>query len=425
MMATGGGHARLSGVDWKPHLADPDELRAAIDLEAIVFGVGPAATADFRAEVEAAIEPERTFVVDDAGTVVGTGSAYTYELAVPGGGALPFAGVTWVGVAPTHRRRGILRTIMAALADQALDRGEAIAGLTASEGLIYRRFGYGVAARFQTVRVDTARSAELVHHTLPGRMRLVDAAEAADALPEVWRRHWPRVPGEVSRTAGWWKAAALDPEYERGGASARYVVVHEDAAGAVDGYATYRMKQDWTTGVAGHQLSVDEIAASGEEVEAALLRFLLDVDLVRTLELYAPLDLPLRWRLVDSRALSVTGERDHLWLRPLDVARCLATRSYAGEGGLVVEVVDGDRPELGGRFRLEAGAGGAEAEAARTDAEADLTLAMPDLGAVLLGGVSWATLQRAGLVDEHRAGAIARADDLFRPERAPFCATGF
>jgi predicted acetyltransferase len=423
-MATGGGHARLSGVDWKAHLADPRELSAAVDLSAIVFGVGPAATKDYRAEVEAAIEPDRTFVVDDAGAVVGTGAAYTFELAVPGG-AVPLSGVTWVGVAPTHRRRGILRTIMGALVDQALDRGEAAAGLTASEGVIYRRFGYGVAARYQTVRVHPRRSDELVGHDLPGRMRLIDEAEAATLLPEVWRRHWPRVPGEVDRTPGWWVSTAMDPEYQRDGASPRYVVVHEDGSGAADGYAVYRIKHSEGSGDAGHDLVVDEIAAVDEQVEGALLRYLLDVDLVGTVEAYAPLDLPLRWRLVDPRALSVTGERDHLWLRPLDVARCLGARRYAGEGRLVVEVVDGDRPELGGRFRLEAGAGGAEVDAARTDAEADVTLAMPELGAVLLGGVSWATLRRAGLVEEHSTGAVARADDLFRLDRAPFCATGF
>jgi predicted acetyltransferase len=186
----------------------------------------------------------------------------------------------------------------------------------------------------------------------------------------------------------------------------------------------YRIKQEWTSDHAG-QLRVDEIAAADERIEAALLRFMLDVDLVGSVQLYAPVDLPLRWRLADPRAVSVTSERDHLWLRPLDVARCLSARRYAGEGGLVVEAVDSDRPELGGRFRVEAGAGGSEADAARTNAEPDVTLAMPDLGAVLLGGVSWETLRRAGLVDEHTPGAVGRADALFRPTRAPFCATGF
>jgi predicted acetyltransferase len=413
-------------MEWKPRLADPQELSAAIDLSAVVFGVGPTATKDFRAQVTAAIEPERAFVVDDGGVVVGTGSAYTFEMAVPGSTVpVPLAGVTFVGVAPTHRRRGILRAIMDALVDQALDRGEPAAGLTASEGVIYRRFGYGVAARYQALTVDTTRSAELVEHDVPGRLRLIDEAEAASLLPDVWSRYWPRVPGELNRTAGWWASEALDPEYERDGASARYVVVHDDPGGSADGYAVYRLKQGWGSGDPAHELSVVEIAAASEQVEGALLRYLLDVDLVRTVKMSAPVDLPLWWRLADPRAAQVTNERDHLWLRPLDVARCLGARSYAGDGGLVVEVVDGARPELGGRFRLEAGAGGAEAEAARTDADADLALAMPELGSVLLGGVTWETLRRAGLVDEVRPGAITRADTLFRPTRAPFCATGF
>jgi predicted acetyltransferase len=411
-------------MEWKPRLADPQELSAAIDLSAVVFGVGPVATDDFRAQVTAAAEPERAFVVDDGGAVVGTGAAYTFEMAMPGG-AVPLAGVTFVGVAPTHRRRGILRAIMDALVDQSLDRGEPAAGLTASEGVIYRRFGYGVAARYQSLTVDTTRSAELVEHAVPGRLRLVGKAEAASLLPEVWRRYWPRVPGEVDRTAGWWASEAIDPTYERDGASARYIVLHEDPDGSADGYAIYRIKQGWGGDDAAHELSIVDIAAASEQVEGALLRFLLDVDLVRTVKMSGPVDLPFSWRLADPRALQVTGERDHLWLRPLDVARCLGARRYAGDGGLVVDVVDGARPELGGRFRLEVGAGGAEAEAVRTDADADLALAMPELGSVLLGAVSWATLRRAGLIDELRPGAITRADTLFRPERAPFCATGF
>jgi predicted acetyltransferase len=409
-------------VTWKPHLIEPQELAATIDLTAVAFGVGPEATPDYRSVADAIAEPGRTFAVEDGGSVVGTGAAFSFRLALPGGGALPMAGVSEVGVAPTHRRRGILRAIMGALIDQALERGEPVAGLTASEGVIYRRFGYGVATRMQSVEVTRARSAELVEHAVPGTMRLVAEDEAAEILPAVWRRHWPRLPGEVDRNPGWWRAAALDPEHERGGASARYVVVHDAGAGEVDGYAAYRFKQDWASGQ--HEVSVDDLGAADDAVVGALLRFLLDVDLVTTVRWgAAPLDLPLRWQLVDPRAIRVTAERDHLWLRPLDVARCLAGRRYTAEGGLVLEVVDAERPELGGRFRLDAGPGGAEA--ARTDAEPDLALAVPELGAVLLSGVAWATLARAGLVDERRAGALARADALFRPVRAPYCGTPF
>jgi predicted acetyltransferase len=411
-------------VDWKPRLAEPDELAKAVDLTAVVFGYGPAASPDYRAQVDAVLEPDRTFVVTDGDAVVGTGSAFTYELALPGG-TIPLSAVTEVGVVPTHRRQGILRAVMGALVDQALDRGEAAAGLTASEGAIYRRFGYGVATRFHGLVVDRARSGELVDHRVAGRVRLVSEAEAAALLPEIWGRHWPRVPGEVSRTPGWWTSAALDPEYDRDGGTARYLAIHEGGDGVADGFAVYRLKQDWTS-AGGHELVVEDVGAADDEVEAALVRFLLDVDLVATVRWWgAPTDLPLRWRLADPRAVQVTAERDHLWLRPLDVARCLGARRYAAEGSLVLEVVDGARPELGGRFRLEAGAGGAQAEAARTEADADLVVAMPDLGAALLGGVPWATLRRAGLVGERRPGAVARADALFRPDRAPYCGTPF
>jgi len=166
------------------------------------------------------------------------------------------------------------------------------------------------------------------------------------------------------------------------------------------------------------------VAAASDAVEAALVDWLLTVDLVHRVTWHAaPLDLPLRWAVADSRAVQVTREGDHLWLRPLDVARCLAARRYAVAGGLVLEVVDGDRPELGGRFRLDAGPGGADCE--RTSADADLTVATPDLGSALLGAVTWSTLARAGLVVEHTPGALARADALFRPERTPYSATHF
>jgi hypothetical protein len=89
----------------------------------------------------------------------------------------------------------------------------------------------------------------------------------------------------------------------------------------------------------------------------------------------------------------------------------------------VVEVVDPWRPELGGRFRLDAGPDGAEAR--RTSEDPDVVLATPELGALLLGGVTWSTLRRAGLVDERTPGAVDRLDAAFRPTRAPHCATDF
>ena len=377
--------------------------------------------------MRAVLQPERTWVVTDGDRLVGTAAGITLRLATPGA-EVALCGVSEAAVLPSHRRRGILSALLAALHDDAEARGEPAAGLTASEGGIYRRFGYGVAARYQSLVLDASRAAEVAPLVAPeggGEVRVMAQAEAAEVLPAVWERHWRRRPGEVRRTPGMWVEDALDPPARRGGASARFVAVHHDRGGAPDGFLVYRIAQDFGAGGTHHELRIESLAATGDEVEAALLRFAAEVDLVATVTWHAaPTDLGLRWRLADPRAVLVTAERDHLWLRPLDVAACLAGRRYAAEGGLVVEVVDDRRPAAGGHFSLEAAAGG-EATCDRTDRPADVAVRAADLGALLLGGVTWSALGRGGLADERAAGALARADALFRPERAPHCGTDF
>jgi predicted acetyltransferase len=421
-------------MSWKAVPMEPGELAEASALLTTVFGRGPVPSEAIRREIDLVVEPDRMFVVHDGPAVVGSGGSYSFDLALPGGAAVPMQAITQVGVAPTHRRRGILRAVMRAVVDQAVERGEPVAGLTASEATIYRRFGFGVATRFQTLSVDNRRLrlAEAVVGDRgvgrepaadPSRLRLASAADAASLLPTLWARSWRRSPGELSRNAGYWAALDLDPEEDRDGATARFVVVHADAAGEPDGAASYRLQWKWASG-GDNVLAVEDVVATSDAVEAALLRYLLDVDLVNRVEWHAaPVDHPLRWWLADPRAVSVTREQDHLWLRPLDVARCLSSRSYATTDALVVEVIDDDRPAVGGRFRLDAGPEGAAC--ARTTDDPDLALAVADLGALLLGGVSWAALHRVGLVEERTSGGVARADALFRPERPPYCGTDF
>jgi predicted acetyltransferase len=427
--------ASLPVVTWKARLIEPGELQATIDLTALAFAVGPRATENYRRQAGLVVEPDRVFVVDDGDVLAGTAASFSMAVALPGGGTLPLAGVAEVGVSPIYRRRGILRTLMEAVHDQAIDRGEPIAGLTASEGTIYRRFGYGVATRFQSLSIDRPGAAEMESPAADGadpmaaggasRIRLLSDAEARPMLPAVWDRYWRLMPGEVARPAGWWDMLALDPEEDRDGASARFVAVHDDATGVPDGFVTYRIKQGWGSGrPLPHELSVESIVGVDDGIVAALLRFVLGVDLVGTVEWSAaPLDLPFRWRLVNPRAVRVTRELDHLWLRRFDVQACLAGRRYAVEGACVLEVIDPVRPALGGRFRLEGGPDGATCR--RTDAEPDLVVGVADLGALLLGGVSWSTLHRARLVDERTPGAVTRADGMFRPDRAPYCSTDF
>ena len=415
-------------MTWTPRLIEPHEIDAVADLLAIAFGSGPKAPPDHRAQVVAMAELDRIFVVEDEGRFVGTAAALSVNVALPGG-SVGMAGLTEVSVLPTHRRRGLLRTLIESVHDQAVERGEPLAGLTASEGGIYRRFGYGVAARFQSVRIDAHRTSEVppVEGTARDdgggrRIRLVSEKEAATVLPAVWDRHWRRVPGELDRTPGQWAVDALDNEHARNGASVRYIAVHDDEDGRPDGFVTYRIAQGWSDGGTNHELRVQTLAAASDDVEAELVRFLFDVDLVGTVTWYAPVDMPLRWRLADPRAITVRAEADHLWLRPLDVAACLAARRYAADGELVLGVVD-RRRDAGGAFRLEAGPDGALCRP--TDGAPDLTLDTAELGSVLAGGTTWRTLARAGRIAEHTPGAIDRADALFRAERAAYCGTDF
>jgi predicted acetyltransferase len=418
-------------VTWTPRLIEPDELDSVIDLLAVAFGAGPTAPEDMRTAATTVAERDRMFVVEDDGRFVGTAAAYTLTAALPGG-EVGMCGLTMVSVLPTHRRRGLLTTLIEAVHDQALERGEPLAGLTASEGGIYRRFGYGVAARRQELRVDARRTAQVAVSEavtggtpagVPGRMRLVAKEEADTILPDVWDRHWRRTPGELDRTPPFWVEAALESDHVKAGASERFVAVHEDPDGRPDGFVTYRIKQEWTAGGTNHECRVQMLGAASDAVEDELLRFLFAIDLVGTITWdAAPVDLPLRWRLADPRAVTVTDEADHLWLRPLDVPRCLAARRYALKDELVVTVVDDRRP-TGGTFLLAGGPDGAEC--APTDRSADLVVGVADLGSVLAGGTTWRTLQRAGRIREDAAGAVDRADALFRPERAAWCATEF
>jgi predicted acetyltransferase len=88
---------------------------------------------------------DRMHVAREDGAIVAGASAFAFDLTVPGG-TLPAGGVTVVGVLPTHRRRGILTQLMRAQLEDLHERGEPLACLWASEGGIYERFGYGMAA---------------------------------------------------------------------------------------------------------------------------------------------------------------------------------------------------------------------------------------------------------------------------------------
>ena len=70
------------------------------------------------------LEAERTLAIREEGEIVATSAAVTRDLTLPGGVAVPAGGVTAVGVAPGHTRRGHLGTLMRAQLEEVRAAGE-------------------------------------------------------------------------------------------------------------------------------------------------------------------------------------------------------------------------------------------------------------------------------------------------------------
>ena len=403
----------------------PHEVEQFVRIAHVAFGEEAP-----RAEMplfERVFERDRMLVAvdggaSDGGSIVGTAAAYSFAPTVPGGEARA-AGVSWVGVLPTHRRRGILRSLMRRQLDDVRARGEPVAILFASEGTIYQRFGYGLATLSAAFEIDRAWTAFRPDQPPVGGTRLLTGDEVARMLPPIYEQVGRAQPGFFSRSPAWWEAEVIaDPEGRRNGAGPKFFVVHE-VDGEPDGYAIYRIRPAWSQGSASSTLVAREVVATTPLATRELWRYLFAVDLVQRIrgDMVVP-DHPLLLQLAEPRRLALTIA-DGLWLRVVDLPAAMEARSYAAEGSLVLEVRDEFCPWNAGRWRLTA-TGPEEAKRAtvvRTDEAPDLACEIGDLGAVYLGGVSFAQLGRALRAVELRPGALSRADALFRAERTPWC----
>ena len=400
----------------------PERFRDVLDACAVGFGA-PRWDDDGVERERSVWELDRVFAMeDDDGAYVGTATAYSFEMTVPGGARVPAAGVAQVAVLPTHRRRGVLRQVMAALLAQAAERGERYAVLNASESGIYGRFGFGQGDRALRFDLETEH-AEFTIPPGPGRIRLVDAHDAVGLLGGVYDQVGRERPGAVGRSAAWWDLVLADEASWRGVGNP-FVAVHEDEAGEPDGYLIYRSTESWDRGHPQGTVEVRELEGASAAVEADLWRFACAIDLrTRVVAHPRPVDDPLPWMLSQPRRAWVTGAGDLLWVRTLDVAACLAERRYAVDDTFTLAVTDASRPEQAGGYRVQGGPDGAECT--RADAEPDLSLDVADLGSVLLGGIDAGELAAAGRIVEHTAGSVARAERFFRWRPAPFCSTTF
>jgi predicted acetyltransferase len=357
---------------------------------------------------------ERMHAAWDDGQIVGGAGAFPFRMSVPGG-ALQCAGTTVVGVAPTHRRRGVLQAMMRAHLDDAHERGEPIAALWASEETIYGRFGYGPAAFAGEVAIPREHAQFRAPHERVGTIRVIEKEEALQAFPPLWEALARERPGMFIRSQEWWELRTVrDPPERRDGAGPKRFALFE-LDGEPAAYAIYRHKMDWEDGVSTGKVVVVEAIGSSAPALVEIWRYLLDIDWVATINSWLlPPDHPLFFVLAQPRRMRYRSG-DGLWMRLLDVGAALSGRTYPEDGELVFDLHDAFCPWNEGRWRLAGG------QAERTEAKADLALEVEVLGSAYLGGIRFAQLAQGGHVEELTPGAIERADGIFRHGLHPWC----
>jgi predicted acetyltransferase len=405
-----------------------DEYAAFRRVHDHSFNSGPAPAARWP-RLRRQFEAERSLAAFDPALpdgfgLVGTTGVYSFQMAVPGA-VFPVAGVTAVSVLPTHRRRGILRSLMSRqIADIAARGEEPIAALWASETPLYGRYGYGRASSHASFRFGRGEGAlsPLAPVDPALTLRLAEPLEAAADLAKVYDTVLSGQPGFFTRDADWWERVLDDPAEERRGASPLRCVLAADGDG-VRGYSLYRSTARWEEGTVLPDGAIDvwELIATDPAASAALWRDLLSRDLIASVTAdLRPADDPLLYQLHDSRRARVRMV-DNLWVRIIDLPGALARRAYSSPVDVVLEVTDELLPANAGRWRLRAGGPGGGADCARTDEPAGIALDVRELGAAYLGGTRLAALAAAGLVGELRSGAVGSLSTAMSWDPAPWC----
>jgi predicted acetyltransferase len=357
--------------------------------------------------------------------IVGTGGADSYSLTVPGGATVPMAGVAYMTTSATHRRQGAFSNMMSTIHDSAVERGDIIAGLWASQAHLYGRFDYGLAVNSYDWEIDPSFGA-FSHSPVSeadesdAHVYFVDADEAAVMLPGIYEQMHRQTIGSVDRTPGRWRYELFDEERVRDGASPMFFAICEEA-GEQTGYVAYRMRRKGDSDMG--TLEVSEQVSVTDTAHATIWRFLLNFDLVgKVAALNRPADDPLWWMLSDPRRLNRMAH-DALWIRLLDIPKALEARTYNADGRLKIGLVSESRPVVAGTYMLEID--DSQGSVKKTTEKPDVVMTPADLAAIYLGGVTPGPLVEAGRIDPITTGSLAKLHGMFATDSAPWCAHYF
>ena len=400
-------------------LINDNEFDDVYECALRIFGA-PTSDAE-KADAREWNEIDRLFAAFDGEEIVATSGLVSLPIVVPGGEVVPAAGVTLVTTSPTHRRQGLMKLGMVALLNQAVDRGEPLATLWASESKIYGKLGFGAA-------IDAADLEIAPHHSAlrpdvpigAGRVRVYDSEHAASIIPDVYVRVTAGLPGTMVRRQRDWDFIFKDVGAKRDSKPVmQYAVYEEDGVGR--GYAKFRNTEHWRGQHAEFEIEVFEFHSADAIAHAALWRFLSSIDLISKIKIrVARSRSRIATLLADPRRLKASSG-ESIWVRLVDAPAALASRRYAVAGELVVEIEDA-MGYAAGRFALNGSPDGADV--VETTADADVKLSVEALGSAYLGAPRIAELAWAGRVEGDSA-AVTLLDSMLRWPIEPYCTVHF
>ncbi len=384
----------------------PDELDAFIAVDQMAFGHTPVVA---RPPSTKLLEVDRSIAGFAGERMVGCLSAYSLQLSVPGGARVDTAGTTWVGVLPTHRRRGALHAMMQAHFAEVMDRGEPLAALWASEPEIYGRFGYGVASRALGLRVGAGSLSRRPIYGDRPEVLLRNASAGHEDLQGIYDTAAAQRPGATQRSDGWWAKAWFDPPENRHGSSELRVLTVPGR-----GFAAYSTK-GWDP---DGELTIRDLISTDHAARAALWEVLVSHDLIsRVIWDHAPADEPVLDWLGDRRAVQEVF--DQLHVRIMHVPAALTQRTYAAAHDLVLEITDDLVPHVAGTWHLHVDIDGT-ASCERSTRAPDIRLGVRELGAAYLGGTTWEHLARTGFVEVLHPHEMLTASRAWLHDPAPW-----
>jgi GNAT superfamily N-acetyltransferase len=378
---------------------------------------------------------EQRFAADiegsDPRTYAGVYGVFPLTLAIPGPDAglrqVPCAGLTFVGVHPDHRRKGVLTAMLRDHFERVHEEeGTHVSALHASEPGIYGRHGYGLASLELQVSLGrgttlTAPDLEEAAAAIGTQLSTVSDADVPKRMRECHLGYGDL--GSVVGEPGYYNRIGHQmPEELRDKEPWRVLFARLD--GEDVGFAMFRRSHKWERARPAGELVVWALVGS-PAAKLVLLRRLVDFDLMGTVKIgTVGIDDPMLSWVGGPRATSDVGTYDSLWVRLVDLPQALQDRTWNAPCDVVVEVADASAPWNAGTWRIRADAAGAAA-VERTSTDADVRLGIDALGAAYLGWGNLVGLHRAGLVTERRKGAVAELFRAMRTDVAPTAAVGF